>query len=443
VRFAHYSEYFGVWAMWGDSFQTLLEKVRGIDLSAHLQTTAQQVAAEAAAAPSGPLKTADGKTAIIELSGTIMKFRSSFGGASTVRARQQVRAAANDPEVSGILLLLDSPGGTSSGTADLAADVAKAAAVKPTWAYCEDMTCSAAYWIASRADRVFTNRTGMIGCIGSYTVLCDSSRAADREGFTVHIVRAGELKGLGTPGTAITPEQLAEIQKMVNSVNGHFTADVQASRKFSPEQLAAASTGAVWIGEEAKAMGLVDGVQTFEETLSQLRALGLKPTSKRTGGLKMSATIVELKAACPGASADFLVQQAEAGATVESAQRAHMAEQNRLLQAANQAAETARAQAQAAEAKATAAEAKANEKAADGAKAKPGVDPLKTKNAGADDGDGADPIVAFNTAVDAELNSLRHKTRRDAVAAVVKRDPALHQAYLQAFNAARHRPGPK
>ena len=123
--------------------------------------------------------------AVIAISGILEKRQ-------THHVRSLLRNATEDERVVGILLVIDSPGGTVAGTADLAASIRSAAKVKPVHAFVEDLAASAAYWAASQAGKVFANtNTAMVGSIGTYAVLIDSSEMANKAGIKVHVIRAG------------------------------------------------------------------------------------------------------------------------------------------------------------------------------------------------------------------------------------------------------------
>jgi protease-4 len=129
--------------------------------------------------------------AVISLTGKLMKQQASMGGGtSTVQARRDIRAAASDPDIGAILLRIDSPGGTAAGTKELADEITAAKTKKPVWAYVEDMAASAAYWAASQASRIIANETALVGSIGTYGVVQDTSGMAAMEGVKVHVIRS-------------------------------------------------------------------------------------------------------------------------------------------------------------------------------------------------------------------------------------------------------------
>jgi signal peptide peptidase SppA len=212
-------------------------------------------------------------TAVIRIGGTLMKSASSLGGTSTVQLRRDVRNAATDPNVSAILLAIDSPGGAVAGTADLAADVKAATRKKPVWAHVDDLGASAAYWIASQANAIYANSpTALIGSIGTVMTIYDQSQAAEQAGVKTLVFRTGPLKGAGTPGEPITEDQTGHFQKLVNEVQTHFDHAVRSGRGMSAAQLAAVRSGGVFPADEAKSLGLIDGVRSLDSTLAALSA---------------------------------------------------------------------------------------------------------------------------------------------------------------------------
>lgn len=206
--------------------------------------------------------------AVIKLGGVLTK--GSWFGTSTVQARRDIRAARQDPKVAGILLAIDSPGGTSSGTAELGDEIRAARQSKPVWAGIEDTGASAAYWAASQADKVFANRTALVGSIGTYQVVEDWSAALDKAGVKVHVFKTGPLKGIGVGGSKLSPEQADHVQKLVNGLQAHFDQAVMTGRRLTAQQLAAVRHGGAMSAEEALQAKLIDGIRPIGETLAEL-----------------------------------------------------------------------------------------------------------------------------------------------------------------------------
>lgn len=210
-------------------------------------------------------------TAIIPLMGPLTKGGSvKFDGTSTLRTRQALRMAMRDEAVKSVLLHVDSPGGHVAGVEALAGDIALLRSRKPVLAHIDDLGASAAYWVASQADAIYANPTSEIGSIGTIAVLEDTSGRMDRLGVKVHVISTGPYKGVGVEGAPISETALEYLKERVAGINQHFLAAVQRGRRASAEQVQAWADGKVYLAETAHALGLIDGVQSLDDTLAQL-----------------------------------------------------------------------------------------------------------------------------------------------------------------------------
>lgn len=267
--FNRLSDYFGVWLLEPRAAHGLYHLARSMDLTAHVRSAlAQPQRVET------PLQLLPGRgksqIGLVAITGTMMKGQSSLGGTSTIAARRAIRQAAADPNVSGILLALDSPGGTSAGTADLAADVRAASRKKPVYAQIEDTAASAAYWVASVCDAVFANApTALVGNVGTYLLMEDTSKANEEAGVKEIAFSSGPLKVFGG-GLGIDDAQAAHTQGIVDAIQQEFTKAVKSGRGLSEGRMEKVLSGAIFPAGEAKALGLIDGIQSMDVTLDRL-----------------------------------------------------------------------------------------------------------------------------------------------------------------------------
>lgn len=346
-------QYVGVWSILERHANALLQQAQQINIQLHLEqaATPERQAAIAAQASTELSVTREG-VAVIQLSGSLTKQASSFASSrSTVAARRQVRAAAADESVTGILLYIDSPGGMVAGTADLADEITTAKKKKPVYAYIEDLGASAAYWIASQADKVFANSSAEVGSIGVFMVVTDWKAFAEKEGAKVHVVRFGDYKGAGVAGTEITDAQLAEWQRSVDNYGAMFVDAIAAGRGLTKTQAQQLADGRIHPAAAAADLKLIDGVQSLDATMAALVVAG---NGQKQKGKKMSttastdaparepATAAQLKAEFPESSAEFRMEQLEKGATIAEAHKAysaHLTEQLKKEQAAREEAE--------------------------------------------------------------------------------------------------------
>ncbi len=222
--------------------------------------------------------------AVIDIAGTLTKnptfMQMIFGGNTMPDMQRLVSEATFDNAVNAIMLRIDSPGGTVAGVSDLADSVYAARKRKPVYAYISDMGASAAYYVASQADVIYCDADAMVGSIGVYLVVPDFSKMAEADGIKINVVKAGDMKGAAVPGTEVTDTQLAEFQREVDQLNETFVDAVARGRGWSADRVSKLNDGRVHVGVHAKALGLVDGVKSFDEALGELMAQSLGQTNQ-------------------------------------------------------------------------------------------------------------------------------------------------------------------
>jgi len=182
--------------------------------------------------------------------------------------RDIVEALADDPSVAGIELVVCSSGGSCSGVDDLAASVRTATGKKPVECRIEDTCASAAYYVASQASKIIANPAALVGSIGIYSVVYDFSEMLSRDGVAVHVIRSGQHKGAGAGGSKISPEHIAEMERVVGSMHGLFVDNVMRGRRLSKANVEAVSDGRVFIASDALRLGLVDEIRQGGRTVS-------------------------------------------------------------------------------------------------------------------------------------------------------------------------------
>lgn len=426
------SDYFGVWAIHDDPFRQMVSRLNGTNLSIHLSS--QEAAARVSSRDHANYEVTRDGIASFLVSGPMMKAVPSMAdGSSYVRLRQQISAARRDPEVQAGLMMMDTPGGTVKGNEDLADEVAKFAAEKPIFAFVEDLTASAGVSLASQATRRYANNgTAAYGAMGTYGVIQDVSGMAEKLGVEVHVIRAGEFKGAGTPGTKVTEEQLAEMQRRVDALNENYLGLIARGLGRSVDSLRELADGRVILASDAVSAGLINGVQSLDDTIQELRESVSRATSTSAPRTRsnstmadttQAATLQELKSKFPNSTADWRESQLEAGATLQDAALAY----------ANHVEERAAAEREDLE--------RQIEEQRNNPRKPPasvGHDPLSFSNVNEGTGiDSGDPTQDFDQAVRARLPKGRQATfaeRRNAIAFVAKQRPDLHQAYILANN---------
>lgn len=322
--------YGDVWAIEPDRAMALLSYIHklGADIPRiHEAAYGELIKAKMAVGSAGVGDRVGSKdnVAIVSIVGTMMKQASSFSdGASTVLARRQVRNAANDPKIDAIVLFIDSPGGTVAGTQDLANDVNAAKKRKPVYTYFEDLGASAAYWVGAQGDKVYAaNQTTLVGSIGAFFGIYDLSKWAEANGIKPILFTTGKYKTI-MPGQEVNQEQIDYLQSRVEQMQSQFNEAVATARKFTAAELKQVNEGKVYLAEEAVKLKLVDGIKTLDEVVAEAEAArspGNRGTTGKAAAMprENAATLPALKAALPGASAEFVMGQLEKEATVAEA----------------------------------------------------------------------------------------------------------------------------
>ena len=219
-----------------------------------------------------PMATAPEGIAVIPVHGSLVKRSLGIEAASGLTSYGEIAnmldAAMADPQVRGILLDIDSPGGEASGSFELARRVREVAAQKPVWAVANDAAYSAAYAIAASAQRLFVTETGGVGSIGVIALHVDQSVKDAKEGYHFTAITAGAHKNDYSPHEPLSDAAKTELQGEVDRLYSIFTEHVAAMRGLDLAAVRTTEAG-LYFGTNAVAQGLADGVQTLDATLSQ------------------------------------------------------------------------------------------------------------------------------------------------------------------------------
>lgn len=217
----------------------------------------------------------DNGIATIDVAGPLMQApgpfeRIFFGASDLTEIGDAVEAAAADPAVRGIFLNIDSPGGTVTGTPEVAAAVREAARTKHVAAFTGGLMASAAYWIGSQADVVYATPSARVGSIGVIQTLVDRSQQLAKNGVKVEVITAGKYKAAGHPATSLTDDQRAMLEAQVQEIHQEFMSAVNSrSRSIAPEDM----QGQDFSGKVAATKKLVSGLANSKaQALARFRA---------------------------------------------------------------------------------------------------------------------------------------------------------------------------
>lgn len=185
----------------------------------------------------------------------------------------QLLYAQTDRACKAIWLDINSPGGAVDGLFDLQKgiwDMSERNGGKPIYAYAADYAFSAAYALGAAADKFFMPRTGGVGSIACIMLHADITKALDADGIAVTIFRSHDRKAIGMMGAEpLDQEEIDHIQEQVDQIGQIFVESVAAYRGISKSAVSN-TRGWDYMGDQAKAIGLVNDVLTEPEAWAKL-----------------------------------------------------------------------------------------------------------------------------------------------------------------------------
>ncbi|WP_051311693.1 S49 family peptidase [Zooshikella ganghwensis] len=175
--------------------------------------------------------------------------------------------ALEDDDVRGILLDINSPGGSANGCMDLADAVYEARQIKPIWALVDEQATSAAYAIASGANHVIAPRTAQTGSIGVIMAHVDQSKAHEKLGIHVTFIHAGAHKADGNAYQPLPDGVKERFQQEIDSLYTLFVDTVARNRQLETSAIRK-TEAAIYSSKQAKEMGLIDQILPASQALA-------------------------------------------------------------------------------------------------------------------------------------------------------------------------------
>ncbi len=198
-----------------------------------------------------------GDAAVIDLSGNIVPSSQSFtSGDITPEQVRSLTGQAKNEGADAIIYEINSGGGAVVASKEVmraidAADV-------PTVCRVRDVGASGAYLASLGCDQIVVDEVSVTGSIGVTASYPEFSELMDELGIEYVNITSGEYKELGSPFDEATEEELEILQQMTDTVHEDFIELVDDNRNLTDEELEEATTGRIFLGEEAEELGLVD-----------------------------------------------------------------------------------------------------------------------------------------------------------------------------------------
>lgn len=179
---------------------------------------------------------------------------------------------AASSKVKALIVRIDSPGGTTSGSEAVYESIRKISANKPVVAVMDTVAASGGYITAIAADHIVARGTSITGSIGVIFSFPEVSRLLDTLGIRMEEIKSGDLKAEPSPYKPVTDKARAVSQAMVQDGFDWFTGLVAERRSLPIERVRELSDGRVYTGRQAIAVKLIDELGGEEKALGWLHA---------------------------------------------------------------------------------------------------------------------------------------------------------------------------
>jgi len=198
-----------------------------------------------------------------------------IGYATSEDVCENIREASEDVSVSAIVLRVNSPGGTPAAAQEIVTEIKRAQDKGiPIVVSIGDIAASGAYYISAPADVIVANPDTMTGSIGVSWTFVDKSGYYSEEGIEFYIAKSGEFKDMGVDWRGLTDEEKEYADEVVMSVYERFVSEIAEDRNMSISRVKELSDGRIYLGADAKDLGLVDEFGNLHDAIAIAAELG-------------------------------------------------------------------------------------------------------------------------------------------------------------------------
>ena len=194
----------------------------------------------------------------------------SMIGAIDTEGLQEAALEAMSPQIRGLILDIDSPGGLVVGGPEFAGALDALARTKPVVAWSSGHMASLAYWAGSQANVVMATPSAVVGSIGVIVAMRDFSRMLEGMGIRTEVIVNKEAiyKSIGVVGSSLSDAQRTHLQARVDDVYSDFKGAIRAHRQVQPS----AMQGQTMSGSRGVSVGLIDRTGGFSDAMATLHA---------------------------------------------------------------------------------------------------------------------------------------------------------------------------
>lgn len=212
--------------------------------------------------------------AVVRVHGTIAHASGVLGGLSTdERLIRTVRAVRRDRRVKGVILHVDSPGGSALASDRMHHELEQLGREKPLVCCMANVAASGGYYVAAPAARIIAQPTTVTGSIGVVAARLSVDPLLARLGITTEVVQRGARAPLLSASGVLGDDERAALQRELDATYRSFIGVVARGRELSEAETERLARGRVYTGKDALDAGLVDALGGFDVALAELRGL--------------------------------------------------------------------------------------------------------------------------------------------------------------------------
>lgn len=218
------------------------------------------------------------KIAVIYAEGTINYYEDNKELGETVtpdRIQKELAIAEANPDIKGIVIRINSPGGSA-----LASDIIYNSIkqmTKPVYISMGGVAASGGYYIAAAGEKIYADKETVTGSIGVVTMIPNTAELMKKLSINYETISKGKYSDLASANKEMTADEREKIYASSLKVYNEFVDRVSEGRNMNREDVLKIAEGRVWLGQEAKEIGLVDEIGGIEKAVADLgKSLGLE-----------------------------------------------------------------------------------------------------------------------------------------------------------------------
>lgn len=208
------------------------------------------------------------KIAVIDVEGAIVHDSTHLGHP----VLSMLEFARKDPQVKGVLLSVNSPGGDVVTVDDIHNKIEEIRQQgKPVVVSMDTIAASGGYYISAGADRIFAHSSTITGSLGVIITFSNYKELAERVGYSEVHIKSGPMKDIGDPLRTMSEEERKVYQNIVDVSYDQFVDVIAKGRNLSKDEVLKLADGRVYSGMEAKSLGLVDEFGTIDDAIKYIK----------------------------------------------------------------------------------------------------------------------------------------------------------------------------